>query len=284
MGGHDGESGKVNNQVLLVVAMFSFSTFAIAEMVAASVAHSESLLGDAATMIVDGLSYGLNLWAEKAKLGKSRRHQLIIDIIVPLISTAFLVAITIYVLIDAIDRVKNPDESGAQVNVTIMWAFATVNLVLDFGNIAMFFMEKDEDGKWHLNCKCCCSKADGEESESSNLNMLSALAHVAADTLRSIAVMVAGIYAEISAADDSEQADAIGAIVVSVAIAGSVVPICWEVMRKIGELYNVSAYAAGAMGSTSYKLLEHEDVFNSDIDDDEEEIVPWRPDSPETSA
>ena len=31
--------------------MFSFSTFAIAEMIAASVAHSESLLGDAATMV-----------------------------------------------------------------------------------------------------------------------------------------------------------------------------------------------------------------------------------------
>lgn len=58
---------------------------------------------------------------------------------------------------------------------------------------------------------CCCSNNDddSDSDEEDNLNMTSALAHVAADTLRSVAVMVAGIYASVSPADDSAKADAI---------------------------------------------------------------------------
>ena len=71
-----------------------------------------------------------------------------------------------------------------------MWIFAAVNLLLDFGNIAMFFVSKDPaTGKWKLSCSSCslCSR---DNTGKSNLNMLSALAHVTADTLRSVAVMV----------------------------------------------------------------------------------------------
>ena len=48
---------------LLVVAFLSFAGFAAAEVVFALAARSLSMLGDAASMIVDACTYGLNLAA-----------------------------------------------------------------------------------------------------------------------------------------------------------------------------------------------------------------------------
>ena len=42
---------RVAVSTILLVAMFSFSAFAVAEIVGASIAHSESLMADAATMV-----------------------------------------------------------------------------------------------------------------------------------------------------------------------------------------------------------------------------------------
>lgn len=89
-----------------------------------------------AVQIVDGISYGLNLWAEEAKQDKSVRTQLWIDTLSPAVSTVALVGITIYVMIDAVDRLKEHD-SDEEVNARVMWIFAAINLVLDFGNIAL---------------------------------------------------------------------------------------------------------------------------------------------------
>jgi Co/Zn/Cd efflux system component len=41
----------MGSQTVLLVAMFSFSAFAVAELVGASISHSESLMADAATMV-----------------------------------------------------------------------------------------------------------------------------------------------------------------------------------------------------------------------------------------
>ncbi len=45
-----------DNKTKLLVAFVSFSLFAIAEMLAATLGHSLSLLGDASTMMVDSVS------------------------------------------------------------------------------------------------------------------------------------------------------------------------------------------------------------------------------------
>ena len=47
--------------MLLSIALGSFLLFAIAEMIAAVAGNSLSLMGDAATMLVDSATYGLNL-------------------------------------------------------------------------------------------------------------------------------------------------------------------------------------------------------------------------------
>jgi Co/Zn/Cd efflux system component len=98
----------------------------------------EALMADAATMVVDGVTYGLNFWAEWSKVGKSPRHQLWLDVVPPLVSVVALVAVTVWVMIDSVkslNRKRGDDEDD--VNVTVMWVFATINLVLDFANLAM---------------------------------------------------------------------------------------------------------------------------------------------------
>ena len=118
----------------------------------------------------------------------------------PAVSTIALVSVTVYVMIGAVKdlkslRTRDANAPAVEVNVTVMWVFAAINLVLDFGNIALFVYKKDEEGKWQLNCGSCCknSDADGAGEDKENLNMKSALAHVAADTARSVAVLASQV-------------------------------------------------------------------------------------------
>ena len=107
--------GQVENKVLLVFAMVSFSGFAVAEMVGSQIANSESLLADAITMLLDGLTYAVNLWADWAKTGKTEREKLWIDVVAPTVSVLSLLSVTIYVMWDAVATIQNPgdtDEAG----------------------------------------------------------------------------------------------------------------------------------------------------------------------------
>eukprot|EP00036_Acanthoecidae_sp_10tr_P009214 CAMPEP_0182920812 /NCGR_PEP_ID=MMETSP0105_2-20130417/3730_1 /TAXON_ID=81532 ORGANISM="Acanthoeca-like sp., Strain 10tr" /NCGR_SAMPLE_ID=MMETSP0105_2 /ASSEMBLY_ACC=CAM_ASM_000205 /LENGTH=363 /DNA_ID=CAMNT_0025058265 /DNA_START=283 /DNA_END=1374 /DNA_ORIENTATION=+ len=206
----------VGNRFLLYVAMVSFSLFAIAELAASILAKSESLFGDSMTMMIDGLTYAVNLWADKAKQGKPEAIRIKIDTIAPALSLAALVAVTIYITVDAARRLSDKSkEDSNDANAEVMWSFALVNLILDFGNIALFFVGKSDSGRYYLSCNAC---------NHLDLNMMSAFVHVGADTMRSVAVLGAGIAADANAVS-SDRADAIGAIVVSIAITLSCIPL-----------------------------------------------------------
>lgn len=103
-------------------------------------------MGDSITMMVDGLTYAINLWAERAKEGKTERERIKIDTVAPAISLLALVAVTVYVAVDAIERLAHNKSGSNNANAEVMWAFAAVNLALDFGNIAMFFVGHSEHG------------------------------------------------------------------------------------------------------------------------------------------
>lgn len=77
--------------------------------------------------------------------------------------------------------------------------------------------------------------------EHSNLNMCSAYTHVFADTLRSIAVIVAAILAEIIPDVTPEEADATAAVVVSVLIVFSLIPLIQGLLRSVAELRVIAA-------------------------------------------
>lgn len=75
-----------------------------------------------------------------------------------------------------------------------------------------------------------------EEEDTTNLNMCSAYTHVFADTLRSIAVILAAGIAEIVDAVTPEVADATAAVVVSVLILLSLIPLLQGLLQSFSEL------------------------------------------------
>lgn len=80
---------------------------------------------------------------------------------------------------------------------------------------------------------------DGEER--ANLNMCSAYTHVFADTLRSLAVILASGVAELSPTVTPEVADSTAAVVVSVLILLSLIPLFQGLLHSIAELQSIRA-------------------------------------------
>lgn len=82
--------------------------------------------------------------------------------------------------------------------------------------------------------------------------------HVFADTLRSIAVIIASLLAEFIPSVTSEEADASAAVVVSVLIAFSLVPLFGGMVQTFGSLKRVN------------ELLKEEELENGQYEGDED--------------
>ena len=91
------------------------------------------------------------------------------------------------------------------------------------------------------------------QEHQANLNMCSAYTHVFADTLRSIAVIVAALVAELfPSAVTPEEADATAAVIVSILILLSLVPLLQGLISSISELQSIRAdERADALFATS---------------------------------
>lgn len=81
---------------------------------------------------------------------------------------------------------------------------------------------------------------DDDDNDVSNLNMCSAYTHVFADTLRSFAVIFASLIAKSTNSITSEVADATAAVVVSVLIMLSLIPLTAGMIKTYGSLKNVN--------------------------------------------
>lgn len=82
---------------------------------------------------------------------------------------------------------------------------------------------------------------DEDDDKHANLNMCSAYTHVFADTLRSIAVIVAVITAEVFPLVTPEEADAAAAVVVSAVIVLSLLPLFQGLLTSMSELRAIQA-------------------------------------------
>lgn len=105
-----------------------------------------------------------------------------------------------------------------------------------------------------------------EHGEGANLNMCSAYTHVFADTLRSLAVIIASLLADFVPTITPEEADATAAVVVSVLILLSLVPLVKGIIHTLGELRKVNdLLIEGLMDA-----LDEDDYIEEE--DDEHEI------------
>lgn len=141
------EGGGPSNLTLLSTAFVSFLIFTAAQLCAALVANSQSMLADTGAMSVDICSYALNWFAERKKCNaKHKRQQLQLELIAPSFSVIALLGVTIYSLDGAIRTllaghivVFNPSN---QPNLLIMLLFSSLNLLLDILNVTCFARAK----------------------------------------------------------------------------------------------------------------------------------------------
>ncbi|CAB9513063.1 expressed unknown protein [Seminavis robusta] len=194
-----------------------------------------------------------------------------------LIVTGFVLHQSVRVLV--LDVHRSIDKQGNP-NIEIMMYFSIANLGLDLVNVANFAKAKHlfgyetneyqppqghealtthedaETGKAamyspsstpdnHHNENNGDGSEDEEEQEdqdhTANLNMCSAYTHVFADTLRSIAVLVASSISELVEWVTPEEADAAAAVVVSALIILSLIPLLNGLVQSSRELQLIRA-------------------------------------------
>lgn len=99
--------------------------------------NSLSLLGDAGAMSVDVLSYVGSIYGERAKArhpnGIPRCTKLCINVFIPALSLASLIAVTIYVTIQAFDVLKEGESGDDDLNVAYLYGFSSANMFVDVG-------------------------------------------------------------------------------------------------------------------------------------------------------
>ena len=235
-----------SNQTVLMVTCITFLLFVIGEVIGALAGNSWSLLGDAAAMSVDVVSYFCNMVAERIKSRGgiiTPRTQLILEVYVPSTSVALLVGVTIYVTVGAVNDIITPPEDDV-VDIFMLWLFSSLNAVVDIVSAYMFYAKGrgafyetindgddiEDDDNYHI--------LEGDEEEvlqkrpeaHMNLNMISAFTHVGGDTMRTLSVFVAAAIATCSNTP-GYLCDAWAAVFVSLTIVITIMPLLSEIFR-----------------------------------------------------
>jgi Co/Zn/Cd efflux system component len=125
----------------LQITCASFLIFVIAEIIGAIAANSWSLLGDAAAMSVDVMTYFTNMVAEhiKDKYGYvSKRVKMYLEVAIPLCSVTALMGVTAYVTQGAVSDIINKPADDA-VDIFMLWFFSSANAVVDIISGYMFY-------------------------------------------------------------------------------------------------------------------------------------------------
>lgn len=207
------------------------------------------MLTDCAAMTVDVISYFVNYLAEKLKDGRHERTVLYLELFPPSFSVVTLVIVTGFALRQAVDTLSNPEASLNNPNIQLMLLFSTLNLLLDFLNVGCFARADFEPMVGSSNGDRSISMGNGDATEHTkllmddnnhheedsviqNLNMCSAWTHVCADTLRSVAVLIAaGIATVFPDYVSPVSADSNATIVVSLVILISLGPLLHGLYR-----------------------------------------------------
>ncbi len=198
---HDPGAWRDADRKALLIAAGLTAGFMVAEVVGGLLTDSLALLADAGHMLSDTFSLFLALGAvalaarpvtARRTFGFKRA-----EILAALINGVLLVVVSVWIVIEAIDRIGNPPEVLGGWMLVVAVAGLAVNLI----------------AAWVL------SRSAGE-----SLNVKAALRHVLADVAGSVGVILAAL---IILTTGWELADPIVSIVISVLIAAS----AWSILR-----------------------------------------------------
>ena len=184
----------MHNKSVLRNSFFLIFTFMIVEAVFGFVSNSLALISDAFHMLSDAAALFLSLVAfkiaeKRANLQKTFGYKRV-EIIAAFINAIALIALAVFVVVEAIIRLFNEPEIEANTMLFVSILGLVVNLVV------AIYMHKSADTK-------------------ENLNMKGAYLHVLGDTLGSVGAIVAALLVM---KFDFTQADSIASIFVSLLI------------------------------------------------------------------
>ena len=191
------------------------------------------------------------------------------------ISVIALVAVSVLTVCESIGRIMEitGDSHGSggdepkEVNAQVMFAFTLGNLFIDIGMLGSILLRKRGGWLGLLTCKCLSpvepkrssaagtmdaqlleeavadpgdappSDAAGEQPARSgaDLNVCSALAHVLADTLRTVTEMACSLLIWLDKDINGEMADAVSALLVCAIILAVACAITWETVMLVRQ-------------------------------------------------
>ncbi len=154
---------------------FLILIFAVIELAGGIWTQSLALLGDAWHMFSDVFALGL-AWFAAHHSGKSKKHasgQSHLEIIASIINAVLMIAVVVYIIAEAIDRLKNPH------NVTggYVMMIAFVGLIV---NVIVAKLLHSDHGHGHGH------------DHANDHNRRAAFLHVMSDLLGSVAALLAG--------------------------------------------------------------------------------------------
>jgi cobalt-zinc-cadmium efflux system protein len=198
---HAHEAGSADARRRLTIVLGLTAAFTVAEVVGGLLAGSLALLADAGHMFSDSLSLGLALlaaWAARRPATSQRTFGFKrAEILAALFNGVTLVAISIWIFIEAGRRFDDPPE----VEAGLMLGVAALGLLVNVAGATVLTRASHE-----------------------NLNVSAALRHVIADLLGSVGVIVAAVIVLLTG---WEYADPIVGVVIGVLVLGS----SWTILR-----------------------------------------------------
>ena len=259
----------------LWLAFVGNTVFTSAQVVGATFANSLAMFSDTSTMFVDSVTYLVSLIAEHQRARCGPRGAQAAELGASAFSVIALFAVTVFVAHDAVERVYGGEEEE-DVDPAIMLGFTIVNLFVDFFMCAPFVrhvvrrrrrrrfptevslaqVQASSAQPGSPECRvtpysaepaAADAAADGDGIElnaSKELNLVSAYAHVFADTLRTLTVLTCAVLVYASPSISPATADAVGALVVSGIILVVVLYLGYETVCQLRAFLTVGAQPA----------------------------------------
>jgi cobalt-zinc-cadmium efflux system protein len=167
--GHGHAHGRAANQKRLGIVLVLVLVYMVAEVVGGILTNSLALLADAGHMLSDAAALGLSMFAiwisQRPPSGRRTYGYYRTEILAALVNGATLVAISLFIMVEAVRRMGAPPEVHGSLMMWIAVGGLLVNLA----------------GLWILNA-----------GKSDSLNVRGAWLHVLSDALGSVGVIVAG--------------------------------------------------------------------------------------------
>ena len=216
----------------LVIVLGLTLTVLAAEVVGAVLSGSLALLADAGHMATDAAGLALALAAVSLAQRPARGRRTFgwqrVEILAAVANGLLLLAVAVYVLVEAIRRIGRPPEIG----FGLMLVVASVGLVVNLGSMAVLHRGRDD-----------------------SLNVRGAYLEVLADALGSVAVIIAAV---VIATTGWTPAD----IVASVVIGCLVVPRAWHLLREAFDVLLEAAPRGVDLGEVRSHILGVDGVLD----------------------